>query len=267
MECRCFGRTYYPHLQGWRYSLDTVKCILLPEIEFRAHRAGWCSSKTPNLYSIGSRFEFKWDIAVLPEVRSFSQFLQEMYGILQGFTEFLDCVHGLYSKGTRRFGDWICLLPQAKRWGTPVQWLSSPPPLNRRTDPVSETVCCSDVSRGSSVGTVTGYGLDGRGSISGREKLFFSFLQSPDWPWGPPSLLLTGCRVPFPGNKVAGRWTVFARSNAGIVSSNPTRWIDGCVVLCVGSGLATGWSPVQGALPTPYKIANLKRRSRPNKGL
>jgi hypothetical protein len=40
---------------------------------------------------------------------------------------------------------------------------------------------------------------------------------------------------------------VFARSNAGIVGSNPTRGMDVCgrlfyvcVVLCVGSGLATG---------------------------
>jgi hypothetical protein len=39
---------------------------------------------------------------------------------------------------------------------------------------------------------------------------------------------------------------VFARSNTGIVGSNPTRGIDVymhlffvCVVLCVGSGLAT----------------------------
>jgi hypothetical protein len=54
-------------------------------------------------------------------------------------------------------------------------------------------------------------------------------------------------------------WTVFARSNSGIVSSNPTRDIDVyivciysvfCVVLCVGRGIATGWSPFQGELPT-----------------
>jgi hypothetical protein len=54
-------------------------------------------------------------------------------------------------------------------------------------------------------------------------------------------------------------WTVFARSNAGIVGSNPTQGMDVlcvcmclfcvCVVLCLGSGLATGWSLVQGALP------------------
>jgi hypothetical protein len=41
--------------------------------------------------------------------------------------------------------------------------------------------------------------------------------------------------------------TVFARSNTGIVGSNPTRGMDVsarlfcvCVVLCVSSGLATG---------------------------
>jgi hypothetical protein len=41
--------------------------------------------------------------------------------------------------------------------------------------------------------------------------------------------------------------TVFARSIAGIVGSNPTQVVDVyvclfcvCVVLCVGSGLATG---------------------------
>jgi hypothetical protein len=33
-----------------------------------------------------------------------------------------------------------------------------------------------------------------------------------------------------------------------------------CVVLCVGSGLATGRSPVQGVLPTVYRIKKLKNR-------
>jgi hypothetical protein len=51
-------------------------------------------------------------------------------------------------------------------------------------------------------------------------------------------------------------WNVFARSNAGIVCSNPTQGIDVCLLLfcvcmsCVGSGLASGSSPVQGVLPT-----------------
>jgi hypothetical protein len=60
-------------------------------------------------------------------------------------------------------------------------------------------------------------------------------------------------------------WTVFARSNTGIVGSNATRGMDICVslfcvcaVLCVGRGLATGWSPVQGALPTVYRLRNWK---------
>jgi hypothetical protein len=53
-------------------------------------------------------------------------------------------------------------------------------------------------------------------------------------------------------------WTVFARSKAGIVSSNPTQGMDVwcmclfcvCVVLCLGRGLATSWSLLQGVLPS-----------------
>jgi hypothetical protein len=41
-------------------------------------------------------------------------------------------------------------------------------------------------------------------------------------------------------------WTVFARLNPGIMGSNPTQDMDVCCVyafiLCLGSGLATGWS-------------------------
>jgi hypothetical protein len=47
-------------------------------------------------------------------------------------------------------------------------------------------------------------------------------------------------------------WTAFVRSNAGIMGSKPTRGINVCVrllclcvVLCVDSGLATDWTPVQ----------------------
>jgi hypothetical protein len=63
-----------------------------------------------------------------------------------------------------------------------------------------------------------------------------------------------------------------ARSNGGIVASNPAQGMDVyvrlscvCVVLCVGSGLAMGWSPVQGVLPTLYMIKKLKKRPRSNK--
>jgi hypothetical protein len=55
-----------------------------------------------------------------------------------------------------------------------------------------------------------------------------------------------------------------ARSNRGIVASNPTRGMDFCVrlfcicVLCVGSGLATGCTPVQCVLPTVYRLRNWK---------
>jgi hypothetical protein len=64
-------------------------------------------------------------------------------------------------------------------------------------------------------------------------------------------------------------WTVFARSNAGIVVSNPTQGMDVCVrlfcvcaVLCVGTGLATVWSPARGVLPTVYTIKKLKKGTR-----
>jgi hypothetical protein len=66
-------------------------------------------------------------------------------------------------------------------------------------------------------------------------------------------------------------WSVFARSNAGIMGSNPTQGIDVyvrlfCVyvVLCVGSGFATAWSPIQGVLSTVYRIKKLEKRPRSN---
>jgi hypothetical protein len=81
----------------------------------------------------------------------------------------------------------------------------------------------------------------------------------------------------FPKLKTATRstaWTVFARSNAGIVCSNPTQGMDVCVclfcvcvVLYVGSGLATSWSPVKGVLLIVFRINKLKRRPSSNKGL
>jgi hypothetical protein len=60
--------------------------------------------------------------------------------------------------------------------------------------------------------------------------------------------IFTTCRFSVPIT-VAARSkarTVFARSNTGIVGSNPTQGMDAClhlfcfcVVLCAGSGLAT----------------------------
>jgi hypothetical protein len=38
-----------------------------------------------------------------------------------------------------------------------------------------------------------------------------------------------------------------------------------CVVLCVGGGLAKDWTPVQGVLPTVYRIKYLKKLPRSNK--
>jgi hypothetical protein len=57
--------------------------------------------------------------------------------------------------------------------------------------------------------------------------------------------------------------------NTGIMGSNPTRGMDVCVrlffvcaLLCVCSGLATGWSPVQGVLATVYRTKKMKKRPR-----
>jgi hypothetical protein len=68
-------------------------------------------------------------------------------------------------------------------------------------------------------------------------------------------------------------WTVLARCSTEIVGSNTAGDMDVCVrlfcvcvALCVGSGLATGWSAVQGVLSTVYKSRKPKERLRPNKG-
>jgi hypothetical protein len=67
-------------------------------------------------------------------------------------------------------------------------------------------------------------------------------------------------------------WIVFARSDAGIVGSNPTQGMDVwcvyafilcCVVLCLGRGLATSWSLAQGVLPSVKMIMKLKKRPGP----
>jgi hypothetical protein len=68
-------------------------------------------------------------------------------------------------------------------------------------------------------------------------------------------------------------WTVFARSNTGVVGSSLTWGMDACVrlfcvcvILGVGSGLTTSWSPVQEVLPTVYRLRNWKKEPR-SKGL
>jgi hypothetical protein len=88
---------------------------------------------------------------------------------------------------------------------------------------------------------------------------------------------LNVCNEIFQPITVAARsktWTVFARPYAGIAGTNPTQVMDicvrlfyVCVVLCVGSGLATSWSPVQGVLPTVYGLRNWKRGHGPTNGL
>jgi hypothetical protein len=56
-------------------------------------------------------------------------------------------------------------------------------------------------------------------------------------------------------------WTLFTRLNTRIVGSNPTQVTDTCVysvfvLSCVGSGLANGWFPLQGVLPTDLRLRN-----------
>jgi hypothetical protein len=60
-------------------------------------------------------------------------------------------------------------------------------------------------------------------------------------------------------------WPAFANIKTGIMGSNPTRCMDVCirlfrisVVLCVGSGLVTGWSPGRWVLSTVYRLKNWK---------
>jgi hypothetical protein len=60
-------------------------------------------------------------------------------------------------------------------------------------------------------------------------------------------------------------WTVFVRSNAGIVGSNPTQDIDVCLCLfcvCMGSDLATGLFPIRGVLPTLLGLRNWSETKR-----
>jgi hypothetical protein len=64
---------------------------------------------------------------------------------------------------------------------------------------------------------------------------------------------------------LSNAWTAFARSSTGVMGSNPTRSMDVCmrlfcvcVVLCVGSGLTMGWSPVREVLPTLHRLRNWK---------
>jgi hypothetical protein len=82
--------------------------------------------------------------------------------------------------------------------------------------------------------------------------LIFSFVHRTIW-W----YFYIYMYVPITVAALSKAWTVFVHSNTGIVGSNTTWGMDICVrlfcvciVLCAGSGLATGWSPVQGVLPT-----------------
>jgi hypothetical protein len=72
-------------------------------------------------------------------------------------------------------------------------------------------------------------------------------------------LILNGLKMNHAYHNGWAVCTVFARSNTGIVGSNPTRGMDVCAfILFLSSGLVTGWSPVQGVLPTVYGLRNWK---------
>jgi hypothetical protein len=80
-------------------------------------------------------------------------------------------------------------------------------------------------------------------------------------------------RLPITVAARSKTWTVFVPSDAGAVGSNPTRVMDVCVrlfcvcaALSIGRGLATGWYPVQGVLPTLFRIKELKKRPSRKKG-
>jgi hypothetical protein len=93
-----------------------------------------------------------------------------------------------------------------------------------------------------------------------------------------PSIQMTGSNLVLGHNNfhmpitVAARskeWTVFVRLNAGPVDSNSIQGMNVYVrlfciyvVLCVGRGLTTDWSPVQGVLPTVYRTKKVKKRPR-----
>jgi hypothetical protein len=77
-------------------------------------------------------------------------------------------------------------------------------------------------------------------------------------------LFSTGYIYGFTVAERSNAWTIFARSDSGIVGSNPTQRMDVwcvCVVLCLGRGPGTSWSLVQGVLPSVIRSWNWKKRS------
>jgi hypothetical protein len=75
---------------------------------------------------------------------------------------------------------------------------------------------------------------------------------------------VTVAKVKIQSSKECMNRSHWPRPNAGIVVRFPLKvWRSVCAfILCVGSGLATGWSPLQGALPTVLRIKKLKKRAK-----
>jgi hypothetical protein len=77
-----------------------------------------------------------------------------------------------------------------------------------------------------------------------------------------------GLQMPITVAERSEAWAVFARSNSGVVGTNPTRGMNVCVCLfCISvflfvvNGLATAWSSVQKAVPTELRTKKLKKKS------
>jgi hypothetical protein len=78
-----------------------------------------------------------------------------------------------------------------------------------------------------------------------------------------PVFVLRPCRSQWP--RCQRHEMSFVRSNTGIVGSNLTQGMDTCLRLfcvCLGRGLATGWSPVQGVLPNVQRLRNWSETKR-----
>jgi hypothetical protein len=91
--------------------------------------------------------------------------------------------------------------------------------------------------------------------------MFVMFSPSPHINWESSVSTYTFCVLVERAVRRSRAWTVFARPNTEVVGSNPTRGMDVCLSsFCVHVVLATGWSLIQGVLPTVCKIKKVTRK-------